>query len=108
MASYSSPLKPDANAGRVALVTGAALVGGIVVAMRAAKSAELAGSSGASDEGWHGPVYCNPSDARLWLPKRSGLGWTLNFGHRSAWLVLFLLVAPAIVALIVTLAATRR
>lgn len=89
-------------------VTGAALVAGIVISTRAAKRAVVAGSSGVSDEGWHGLFYRNPSDPRLWVPKRFGIGWTLNFAHRSAWLLLFVLVVPMIVAVIARIATTSR
>ena len=31
---------------------------------------------------WWGPFYCDSKDIRLTVPKRMGVGWTLNFGHR--------------------------
>ncbi len=39
-------------------------------------------------EGWNGIIYSNPKDPRLWVPKISGYGTTLNFAHRRAWLLL--------------------
>jgi uncharacterized membrane protein len=39
-------------------------------------------------EGWNGIIYSNPRDPRLWVPKISGYGTTLNFAHRRAWLLL--------------------
>jgi uncharacterized membrane protein len=39
-------------------------------------------------EGWNGIIYNNPKDPRLWVPKISGYGTTLNFAHRRAWLLL--------------------
>lgn len=39
-------------------------------------------------EGWNGVIYNNPKDPRLWVPKISGYGTTLNFAHRRAWLLL--------------------
>ena len=39
-------------------------------------------------EGWNGIVYNNPRDPRLWVPKISGYGTTLNFAHRRAWVML--------------------
>jgi uncharacterized membrane protein len=47
--------------------------------------------------------YFDESDPRLWVPKRTNLGWTLNFAHRASWFVLgaFMLlgaVAAAVVA----------
>ena len=35
-----------------------------------------------------GFFYNNPDDPALFVPKRFGLGWTLNFGHPQAKLVL--------------------
>ncbi|HEX6479590.1 MAG TPA: DUF5808 domain-containing protein [Ktedonobacteraceae bacterium] len=38
---------------------------------------------------WYaGFFYNNPDDPALFVPKRYGLGWTLNFGHPQAKLVL--------------------
>jgi uncharacterized membrane protein len=36
--------------------------------------------------------YFNPKDKRLFLPKRSGLGWTVNFAQPWAIVILVLLV----------------
>jgi uncharacterized membrane protein len=41
------------------------------------------------DQYWYaGVFYNNPDDPALFVPKRFGLGWTLNFGHPQAKLVL--------------------
>lgn len=32
-----------------------------------------------------GVLYVNRNDPRLFVEKRSGLGWTLNFAHPIAW-----------------------
>ncbi|GAA3294631.1 MULTISPECIES: DUF5808 domain-containing protein [Dactylosporangium] len=43
---------------------------------------------------WYGGIiYANPDDPNLFVPKRLGLGWTLNFGHRRVWQSLFGLIA---------------
>jgi uncharacterized membrane protein len=55
-----------------------------------------------------GFFYNNPDDPALFVPKRFGLGWTLNFGHpQSKWfiitvlvLMLVLLLLPLVVALL--------
>lgn len=39
-----------------------------------------------------GLIYHNPEDARIWVPKLVGIGWTLNFAHRQAWWMLLLLL----------------
>lgn len=50
---------------------------------------ELAGAGQLKGlEGWNGIIYNNPKDPRLWVPKISGYGTTLNFAHRRAWVML--------------------
>lgn len=64
-----------------------------------------------SGGGWRagGIVYGNATDPDLWIPKRIGIGWTLNFGHPAAWWVLALLLAGpiALVAGILLFVASR-
>ena len=36
------------------------------------------------DRYWRGFLYNNPDDPALFVPRRFGFGWTLNFGHRQA------------------------
>ena len=33
------------------------------------------------ERGWYGFIYANPDDPNLVVPKRLGLGWTINFGR---------------------------
>jgi uncharacterized membrane protein len=54
-----------------------------------------------SDEGWNVLYYSNAKDDRLWLPKRNGLGWTINFAHRLAWPAFLLLLTPIFIAIAV-------
>jgi len=42
-------------------------------------------------EGYGPLVYANTGDDRLWVPKATGLGWTLNMAHPRAWPTLLLL-----------------
>jgi uncharacterized membrane protein len=50
--------------------------------------------------GYHGVFYSNPDDRRLWVPKLSGIGATINFAHPRAWPMMALLVgAPLLLAL---------
>ena len=44
--------------------------------------------------------YFDETDPHLWVPKRTNLGWTLNFAHRTSWLVLgaFVVAVAAAVA----------
>jgi len=45
------------------------------------------------DDGWKGIFYFNPDDPALFVPKRFGIGYTLNFGNSWSWVVLALIVA---------------
>jgi uncharacterized membrane protein len=45
----------------------------------------------------YGFFYVNTHDPRLWVEKRLGVGWTLNYAHRSAWWVTILLLLPVAV-----------
>jgi uncharacterized membrane protein len=47
-----------------------------------------------------GIFYNNPGDPALFVPKRFGLGWTLNFGHPQAKLVLISILLLPLVLLI--------
>lgn len=53
-------------------------------------------------EGWHGLYYRNPQDPRIWVPKLLGMGYTLNFAHRRAWV--WFIVMLGIPLLVVALA----
>ncbi len=45
------------------------------------------------DRYWYaGSFYNNPDDPALFVPKRFGFGWTLNFGHPQAKLFLITLL----------------
>src|SRR6266566_7042972 len=55
------------------------------------------------DRYWYaGFFYNNPDDPAVFVPKRFGLGWTMNFGHPQARLVLIGLLLPPLVLLILT------
>jgi uncharacterized membrane protein len=57
-------------------------------------------------EGYSLFSYANASDPRLWVPKLSGLGWTLNFARPEAkWVLLALLAVPALLAVVLMLSA---
>jgi uncharacterized membrane protein len=50
-------------------------------------------------ESWYyGIFYYNKRDSRLFLPKRTGLGWTINFAHPLG-IVLMILIILLIIAL---------
>ncbi|WP_321471269.1 DUF1648 domain-containing protein [uncultured Paludibaculum sp.] len=47
------------------------------------------GSDGTPEECWKlGAFYYNPADPAILVEKRTGPGFTLNFGHRLSWLVM--------------------
>ena len=53
------------------------------------------------DRYWYGGFfYNNPDDPALFVEKRYGLGWTLNFGHPQARLVL---IGSLVVILVLSL-----
>jgi len=93
------PLGQPASPASFVIFTLVVLGGSLVTAMTL--SARGAKSSVISADGWHGFVYRNPKDARLWVPKRFGAGWTLNFAHTWAWPLLLLLMSPALICLVV-------
>ena len=51
------------------------------------------------DECWKwGQIYYNPGDAAIWVEKRAGVGYTLNFARPLAWAILLLvLLGPLVV-----------
>ena len=53
------------------------------------------------DDKWKGVFYSNPDDPAVLVPKRYGIGYTLNFGNPWSWVVLalILLLAAAPIAL---------
>jgi uncharacterized membrane protein len=56
---------------------------------------------GTLDEHWKmGLFYFNAEDPALLIEKRLGLGYTLNFGHASAWLILALVLVLPLVLLL--------
>ncbi len=55
-----------------------------------------------ADDAWKGLFYSNPDDPALLVPKRHGIGYTLNFGNRWAWPLLILILAVALLPLLLT------
>ncbi len=47
------------------------------------------------DDNWNGVFYSNRDDRALLVPKRFGIGYTLNFGHPWSWVVLALILLGA-------------
>jgi len=49
------------------------------------------------DDRWYlGQLYYNPDDPAVFVQRRMGLGYTLNFGNRWTWIVLVTLVSTTV------------
>jgi uncharacterized membrane protein len=60
---------------------------------RAGQTNSTAVGDGAPDECWKfGMFYFNADDAALWVEKRAGIGYTMNFAHVSAWIIMALIL----------------
>lgn len=79
----------------------ACLILGLIPVIRLARLAPPIEGATQADYRWGGLIYWNAADARLLVPKRLGIGWTLNFGRPAAWLLMALVLAPVAVALVV-------
>lgn len=49
---------------------------------------------------WGGTVYANADDPNIFVAKRVGVGTTVNLGHTRGWLVLGLILLPAVIIVI--------
>lgn len=99
----------------LAVIVGVALlcvVGDLIVGVKYGQSGSRVFRMEASDtllsdddRFWKlGMLYCNPNDASLFLPQRSGIGWTVNWGRPAVWAMVaafVLLVAAFIVICVV-------
>lgn len=57
---------------------------------------------------WRGMIYYAPDDPALWIPKRFGVGQTLNFARPGAWVFLaFTLLVPVGIAVLAMLVSRR-
>ncbi|NKI35186.1 hypothetical protein HFP89_08405 [Wenzhouxiangella sp. XN79A] len=60
------------------------------------------------DAAWKlGMVYFNPDDPALWLEKRFGVGYTLNFGRPMAWVIVLGLLGASVLMIAVAVVAVR-
>lgn len=49
------------------------------------------------DQYWKlGQIYFNPKDPAIFVEKRFGIGWTLNFGNKLGWLFIIAIIALAV------------
>lgn len=86
-----------------AALGGYALVGGV----RAGRLPAGSGGDNTPDAAWRlgGLVYVNREDPAVFVPKRAGIGYTVNLGHRTGrWVIALMLVAPLTIVLSVVVA----
>lgn len=94
------PLHPGIPVNRMLLVF---LLPLVIIAIKGVQLYRMSakptgGSDGTPEECWkYGAFYYNPADPALVVEKRTGPGFTLNFGNRMSW-VLLLVLAVAILA----------
>jgi len=81
----------------VAVLADIAVVIGCILIWADRQMRRLRATGVALPDGYNGIAYRNPRDPRLWVPRLSGAGWTINFAHRLAW--------PAVIAIAGLLAA---
>lgn len=63
-------------------------------------SSALAGDR-TSDAHWRlGMIYYNPDDAAIWVEKRFGVGYTVNFARPLAWAILLAMLAGPLLAIV--------
>jgi len=103
------PVRSPSQFGGFIVISVVALVAGVIVYLAHAsrtRTASVAGTPDASCWKW-GLFYYNPNDADLFVGKRIGFGWTLNFAHKNAWVFMALMLLPALLILFGTLFAVR-
>ncbi len=99
------PLRPNAAALPVALLLVmpaiVLMICGIAVAAALRRPQSRAHGDGTPDSRWvAGIFYYNPQDPTLWVAKRFGIGWTLNFARPASWFMLGGILLVALAALV--------
>ena len=103
------PLSPRAtfSFGGVTFFLAIMVVGSIEMVRRGQGGTRLAHANGepiiadrTPDTCWKwGAIYYNPDDPALVVEKRFGIGWTLNFAHRGAWIFVGLILMSVALSL---------
>ncbi len=52
-----------------------------------------------NSKGYYFIFYWNPEDKRIFVPKRWGYGWTVNFANPFSILALFVVIAAIVILL---------
>ena len=61
------------------------------------------------DRCWRGGIfYVNPEDPSLFVSKRIGIGYTLNFGNPWSWVILALILLAAAVPFVLTITSIHK
>jgi uncharacterized membrane protein len=86
------------GAGGVGLV-----VARLWIVLRSRRQAASSGGDGTDEQHWKaGIFYVNPSDPALFVERRFGFGWTLNFGRPTAYLFMLAIVGFIAVSLLLS------
>jgi uncharacterized membrane protein len=84
------------------------LICGIAIASHLHHPHFASEGDGTPDDRWIGGIfYYNRDDPALWVEKRMGIGWTLNFGRPGSWLILGGILLLALAGLAVALLTHR-
>lgn len=71
-----------------------------------ASDPSLVTGDGTPDRYWHGGIfYSNPHDPALLVPRRIGIGMTLNMAHPASWIILLLVAALIVFSIYVGVSA---
>jgi uncharacterized membrane protein len=111
MVALAPVIGPRATSWAVIGGVGLLLVGLVVAAVKRGRDGAPATTGAADAERHHwkgGLLYVNRDDPKLFVPKRFGIGFTLNFGRPGAYVLLALIVfGPMLVMLGVRLLGAR-
>jgi hypothetical protein len=73
----------------------------LVLVLRSRRAGASSGGDGTDESHWKaGLFYVNPDDPAIFVEKRFGFGWTLNFGRPVAWALLLLLLLVPVAVLV--------
>jgi uncharacterized membrane protein len=95
---YEWSSKPVITAAIVFPILLLALILGLSVYLSRKKLDQQSDATMQNDNYWKlGLFYVNPVDPAFFVSKRSGIGWTLNFGHPMSWIISIGIIAIPIV-----------
>jgi uncharacterized membrane protein len=95
---YEWSSKPVITAAIVLPILLLALTLGLSVYLSRKKLGQQPDATMQNDNYWKiGVFYVNSEDPALFVSKRTGIGWTLNFGHPMSWIIFIVIIAIPIV-----------